>query len=74
MSALALYEIMTRVTPYHELSKEKIDARYSNADFPETESLESIGAIDGLRVRVYIFLNFQILFFDFKHKHKRLPS
>jgi serine/threonine protein kinase len=41
----ALYEIMTEVAPYHELSEEEIDARYSDADFPETESLGSIGDI-----------------------------
>jgi hypothetical protein len=40
----ALYEIVTGIPPYHELSKEEIDARYSNTDFPETKSLGSMGS------------------------------
>jgi serine/threonine protein kinase len=40
-----LYEIMTGTPPYHELSEEEIDVRYSDADFPETKSLGSIGGI-----------------------------
>jgi hypothetical protein len=40
-----LYEVMTGVAPYHELSEEEIDARYSDANFPETKSLGLIGSI-----------------------------
>jgi serine/threonine protein kinase len=40
-----LYEIMTGVVPYHELSEEEIEARYSKRDFPETKSLGLVGGI-----------------------------
>ncbi|KAI9767789.1 MAG: hypothetical protein M1840_005470 [Geoglossum simile] len=40
-----LYEIMTGVVPYHELSEEEIEVRYSKRGFPEMKSLGSVGGI-----------------------------
>ena len=34
-----LYEIMTRVAPYHTLSEADIYARYLKGEFPKTKSL-----------------------------------
>ncbi|KAI9766370.1 MAG: hypothetical protein M1840_006634 [Geoglossum simile] len=36
---------MTGVVPYHELSEEDIEVRYSKGDFPEMKSLGSVGGI-----------------------------
>jgi len=40
-----LYEIMTGDAPYADLSEDDILARYSEGDFPDTDSWESIGEV-----------------------------
>ncbi|KAK2623873.1 hypothetical protein QTJ16_006507 [Diplocarpon rosae] len=40
-----LYEIVTGNVPYHELSEEEVEARYSKGEFPKTKSLGPIGDV-----------------------------